>query len=451
MVKPTRVLPSFVLGLVDLALWHSVLFIVFQLRFVGRELHPSNVEAYRNLVLWFSFSLLYLFHTYGLYNRRSEPWETERITLVTALLVHSGALFALAYALGNAAFPRSVLLLSFPIQVLTIGIWRYVVWRISVARTGDRTVVAFGSPQEIKKLADKCAPGGTPALCAVVAGDADTEESLSSIPVLGRLSDLAKLPSVGELWLIMPSVPIADRVPIIERGIELGCDVALVPDLYEIALFNAKFDHYDDVPVLFLGSNRDATSIFSRVKRVLDIVLAAVGLIVAAPVMLVIAVLTWADSGLPILYVQERHGQNGKVFKLRKFRTMRQDAEKHTGPVFATKGDPRVTRLGRFLRQTRLDELPQLYNVLVGDMSLVGPRPERPVFVEQFERSIPGYRQRHGIKPGLTGLAQTVGKYDTPIEDKLRFDLLYAYSRSFHTDIAVMLRTIVTVLRRNAQ
>lgn len=445
MVKPTRVVPALVLLVVDLLIWQIVLYLTFRLRFSNQELHVSNLEAYRKLVIWFGLSLVYFFSVNGLYNRRGERWETERVRILSALSVHTISIFALAYLLGGSAFPRSVLLAAYPVQLALLSLWRYVCWRISYSSSSNEPLVVIGSAEEIEKIAAKQVDRGS-RLFGVLVGNAPHPKT---VPLLGSLDQIDSFPERA-LLLIMPSVPISERVFIMERGAASGCEVALVPDLYEIALFSANFDHYDDVPLLFVASEFKHGLLVDWMKRLFDIVVALVGLVIATPIMAVIAIMIWIDDGAPILFTQERLGQHGRIFLIRKFRTMRKDAESQTGPVLATQNDPRVTRVGRYLRKTRLDELPQLINVLVGDMSLVGPRPERPVFVKQFEEILPIYRRRRHIKPGLTGLAQTVGKYDTPPEDKLRFDLLYASSRSLYRDMVILLRTVATVLQRNA-
>jgi sugar transferase (PEP-CTERM system associated) len=190
-------------------------------------------------------------------------------------------------------------------------------------------------------------------------------------------------------------------------------------------------------------------------KRTFDVMAATVGLVLASPLMLAITIVMKFTSRDPILYHQERVGLNGRIFTVHKVRTMRQDAEAGTGPVWSQSGDSRVTPLGRILRKTRLDELPQLWNVLRGDMSLVGPRPERPSFVEQLTASIPFYGQRHVIKPGLTGWAQVRYTYGASVEDaieKLQYDLYYIKNMSMVFDLVIALETIKTVvLRRGAR
>jgi sugar transferase (PEP-CTERM system associated) len=190
------------------------------------------------------------------------------------------------------------------------------------------------------------------------------------------------------------------------------------------------------------------------VKRVLDLTLATFGLLVAAPVMAVVALLIRATSEGGVLYHQERVGQHGRVFTVHKFRSMWLNAEAGTGAVWAQADDPRIMPLGRFLRRTRLDELPQLWNILIGDMSFVGPRPERPEFIKQLTQEIPYYGQRHAVQPGLTGWAQVRYTYGASVEDalmKLQYDLFYIKNMSLSLDLFIIFSTIKTVvLRRGA-
>jgi sugar transferase (PEP-CTERM system associated) len=186
-------------------------------------------------------------------------------------------------------------------------------------------------------------------------------------------------------------------------------------------------------------------------KRTIDLTLALALAIVALPVMVLTALLVLLDDGRPVLYRQERVGENGRTFVLSKFRSMRKDAEKGGKPIWAKDGDDRVTRIGRFLRKTRLDELPQLWNVIRGDMSFVGPRPERPFFVDQLSQQIPFYQQRHAVKPGLTGWAQVKYRYGSSLEDateKLRYDLYYIKHLSVFFDLTIVFDTVKVVLFR---
>jgi sugar transferase (PEP-CTERM system associated) len=239
--------------------------------------------------------------------------------------------------------------------------------------------------------------------------------------------------------------------------------------LLEMKLDGVSFDHlasvYEELTGKIAVENlRPSWLIFSEgfrksravnsLKRLMDIALAIVGLALAFPVMLVVAAAVRLTSAGPVLYRQQRIGQHGRVFTVVKFRSMRQDAESSTGAVWARKNDSRVTPIGAILRKARLDELPQLWNVLIGDMSFVGPRPERPEFVSQLTQKIPFYGQRHVIRPGLTGWAQVRYTYGSTVEDaleKLQYDLFYIKNLSIALDLFIIFSTVKTViLRRGA-
>jgi len=186
-------------------------------------------------------------------------------------------------------------------------------------------------------------------------------------------------------------------------------------------------------------------------KRAVDVALSSVLLLLTWPLMLATAIAVRMDTSGPILFTQERVGRNGEPFTLFKFRSMRADAEKMTGPVWATQDDPRITRVGKFIRRTRLDELPQIFNVLAGHMSLVGPRPERQHFVDELAAKIPYYRQRHIVKPGVTGWAQINYRYGSTFEDslqKLQYDLFYIKNQSLVFDFSILFNTVKIVILR---
>ncbi len=184
-------------------------------------------------------------------------------------------------------------------------------------------------------------------------------------------------------------------------------------------------------------------------KRIFDIIVSLLGILILSPLFLLAAILIKSSSKGPILYKQIRVGQKGKLFEIYKFRSMKMDAEKECGPVWAKKDDDRLITVGKFLRMSRIDELPQFFNILKGDMSLIGPRPERPVFVEKFKEMIPDYEKRLLVKPGITGLAQVWHKYDETIKDvrkKIKYDVLYIKKLNFGTDVRIFLRTFLVVL-----
>ncbi len=222
----------------------------------------------------------------------------------------------------------------------------------------------------------------------------------------------------------------------------------LVPDFYTIIGGMARTEHIYGLPLIeVLPEPMPAWE--QSTKRLLDVLFSAVVLLGGLPVWLFVAALIRLTSPGPSIYRQQRVGQHGRTFTMYKFRTMRRDAEAATGPVWAREDDPRYTPIGRFLRKTRLDEAPQLWNVLRNEMSLVGPRPERPFFVEQLAEEIPLYRRRHRVKPGITGWAQVKWKYDESLEDvrqKVKYDLFYIENMSLRMDLKILFRTFRTAV-----
>jgi exopolysaccharide biosynthesis polyprenyl glycosylphosphotransferase len=270
------------------------------------------------------------------------------------------------------------------------------------------------------------------------------------LPVLGKYSDLPHLISlhrVGGLIISHESSSHNEILRILSYVAEFPLTIFIVPDLYDAATGHFKTNTVHGIALKELFPEH-MPAWEANLKRLLDITASALGLLITFPLLIVTALLIRLDSKGPVLYTQERVGQYGRIFLLYKLRTMRQDAEA-AGPQWASENDPRVTRLGRFLRKTRLDEIPQLWNVLVGDMSLVGPRPEREHFINQLRNEVPLYLQRLKMKPGLTGWAQVKHHYDSNLEDvktKVLFDLWYFENMSLPLDLVILIRTVWVVL-----
>jgi len=227
-----------------------------------------------------------------------------------------------------------------------------------------------------------------------------------------------------------------------------GIGLKIVPDLYEILSGQARTSQLYGIPLIDIMPEL-MPEWEKKLKRISDITISLLILIVTLPLDILVSILIKLDSPGPILFKQDRIGMNNKIFRIYKFRSMFKDAEKHTGPIWSRKDDPRVTRVGRIMRKLRIDEIPQFYNVLKGEMSLVGPRPERPYFVDMLAEQLPYYRRRLKVRPGITGWAQVKHKYDESIEDvkvKLRYDLFYIENMSFRMDIKILARTILVVL-----
>jgi exopolysaccharide biosynthesis polyprenyl glycosylphosphotransferase len=237
-------------------------------------------------------------------------------------------------------------------------------------------------------------------------------------------------------------------VDVITKTEGRGVNLKIVPDLYEILSGQARTSQIYGMPLIDIMPEL-MPEWEKKLKRLMDIFISFLILVLSSPITLLTAVAIKIDSKGPVFFKQERLGQNGKPFNVIKFRSMIQDAEKYTGPVWSKKDDPRVTRMGKFVRKVRIDEIPQMFNVLKGEMSLVGPRPERAYFVEKLSQEIPYYRRRLKVRPGVTGWAQIKHKYDESIEDvkiKLKYDLFYIENMSLRMDFKILLRTVYVVL-----
>jgi len=265
----------------------------------------------------------------------------------------------------------------------------------------------------------------------------------------GSLTDLAHRLEVDEIVVALTerrsgSMPLRQLLDCKAAGMKVY-DLAMH---FEKTLGQIRVD-YLNASWLIFGDGFNQGALRTAIKRVFDIVSAAGLCVLATPVVLLTAVLIKLESPGPVLYRQERVGQNGRTFKVTKFRSMRADAEKDGKPVWAATNDSRVTRVGQVIRRLRIDELPQLFNVLRGDMSLVGPRPERPFFVEQLTHEIPFYALRHSVKPGVTGWAQVRYAYGATVEDsqqKLQYDLYYVKNHTLFLDLVVLFETVGVVL-----
>ncbi len=293
----------------------------------------------------------------------------------------------------------------------------------------------------------------SPHLGYQVVGFVDDEPpgpTFEGLPVLGRTAELGDIVAEGRISEVIIALPQATRREIL--AIAAHCNdrdvsVRVFPDLFQIMTTEVSIGDLNGLPLV---SIRDVALRGWRLalKRVVDVVFSAAFLVAFAPVLLLLALLVKLDSRGPALYIQERVGLDGKPFPAIKFRSMRQDAEAMTGPVWASANDPRRTRVGRFLRRFSLDEMPQFINVLLGHMSIVGPRPERPVFVEEFARRVPRYQERHREKAGITGWAQVNGlRGDVPIEDRTAYDLWYVENWTLGLDFKIMLKTVFEMIR----
>jgi Undecaprenyl-phosphate glucose phosphotransferase len=309
---------------------------------------------------------------------------------------------------------------------------------------GDAQLEAAEAEDLMEQSAARLAADGAMARAYLHSGSPDTPgpdlEALEErFPRLGEVDAIAEVVAregVQELFVAHPLTAGRRTVEVLRVCEDTTAAVRLVPDVLGIITHGVRMRLVGGLAVLDVGRS-SMQGVDGWLKRCMDVLGSGLGLILISPL------LTRSDSPGPILYKQERVGMDGRPFTILKFRSMPVDAEAQTGPIWATKGDPRATEWGSFMRKWSLDELPQLWNVLVGDMSLVGPRPERPHFVDRFRQDIPGYMQRHRVKAGITGWAQINGlRGECPIEERTRYDIWYIENWSLMLDVEILLRTL---------
>lgn len=281
--------------------------------------------------------------------------------------------------------------------------------------------------------------------------DENIGKNYKGMPVLGHIKEIEKIieeHGIKEVIIAVGRQYDDMLIEIIAKCEDKEVALKIIPDLYEILSGQARTMQLYGFPLISI--NPQLMTDWEKIaKRLLDIFAAVIILIVTFPIIIITAIAIKIDSKGPALFKQDRCGLNGKIFKMYKFRSMRTDAEEKTGPVWSMKDDPRITKVGKFIRKVRIDEIPQMINVFKGEMSLVGPRPERPFFVEQLSKEIPYYSRRLKVRPGITGWAQVKHKYDETIEDvktKLQYDLFYIENISLKTDILILIRTIFVVI-----
>lgn len=419
----------------DLAVLNLALMFVFYLRF-GGVLPAANFGALVDTLPWASAVAVFLFAGLGLYERNLGGFVPVMRALIPAIIGVSLATAAIAFWVRGFAFPRSVLVLGAFAQFGGVLAWRGFCWYLDRWLHGRRGLLVVGAEETVHPLLEKLL---------------DLPERLFHIRAVVDPQDpaLKRHLAGADAVVVGPGVPPSAKAKLVAACLEAGRDVYLVPELYEVMLTGARVTELEDLPVLRVEDIRMSAG-QAFLKRAVDIGVASFVLLVTGPLLILVALLVRLSSPGPVFYLQERIGLRGRSFRLLKFRTMIDDAEKETGPVLAQANDPRITRLGRMLRATRLDEFPQLLNVLKGEMSLVGPRPERPVFVDEYTRANPAYHYRHLVKPGLTGVAQVYGRYTTSPEDKLRYDLYYIRNYSLLLDLKILLRTVPVALTPSA-
>jgi len=433
----------------------------FRLGWLGPYLPNSDrtliyqlATPYVGLIFWLTFKLS------GLYRQRRGIYAVDELRrLVLAGLLALALLMASGFFVRGSEFSTKVAVvmtaLALPSLLLWRGAMRLLQVRLRQAGVGQRRVVILGTGATALKVAaimrDK--PGlGYRVLGLVREGQGRSAARVKGMPVLGAWKDLERLLAKAGADLLLVALPSA-RQEVLAKvlfAMDLpGVELVMVNDLFSMVSSPLAVDEIFGIQVFGLKRPPLDQAHNRFIKRAFDLALAVPGLLIISPLLLALALAVKLSSRGPVFYRQERLGRDNKPFGMLKFRSMKSDAEAASGPVWARKDDPRRTALGTFLRSTSLDELPQLINILLGQMSLVGPRPERPVFVKRFAKDIPRYLARHRVQAGLTGWAQVNGwRGDTSIEERTRYDLYYVENWSLLMDMVILARTLLEVFEQ---
>ena len=415
---------QFILFLIDTLLINVIFLLSFLLRY-GLPLPEKNFLPYKDNFAFLTFAYMLAFVFVRVFkNRFICHWDVlKRIFTGMALGTMFGFMLVYIFRMRWAAFPSSVFAISFPLGVAMISICNIVILRF--ANRIKKRVIIVGKEKVDNVL--------------------DNEALVEKINI-ENIEDILKHPDVDEIILCEKIHEDRQLNLLLFLLLKSKVNVAFSPSLYsDILSGNITEINSIDFLATFMG-RKSAWEEF--LIRLLDIMTALGILVSTTPIMLITAILIKRTSPGPVFYTQKRVGKDGQVFKLFKFRTMVNDAETETGPVWASNDDDRVTKVGRFLRQTRIDEVPQLLNVFKGNMSMVGPRPERPHFAK-IHKALRGIRM--AVKPGLTGLAQIRNSYDLKPQHKIKYDYLYIQKRSGLLNIYIMLKTIPVLLSRKGR
>lgn len=413
---------------IDVILFNLSVLLAFYLRF-GHTIPERNFYTYEKSAIYITVLFLlvnFLLGVYVYYNRRIS--DILFVTVLGQLLTIFG-LIMITFLGRLFAFPRSVLAYSFVISVVVLGIWRVLVFYLYLHFTPNQRVAVFSDEEEL------------PAIVQNFNSTKNNKHKVVCVVTDHFLSNAEKVLPDIDIFYLTKSLSDDDRRAVVDLALKHEKQIMLTSTFDNLLMLYPSMMNFEDESVMGLRGFR-LTPENAFFKRVFDIVVALILFIIASPIMLVTAILVKLTSPGPIIYKQTRITLNQKEFSIYKFRTMRSDAESKSGPMLAKANDSRITPIGKYLRKLRLDELPQIVNVLKGDMSIVGPRPERPYFVDQFNAEEPHYYLRHNVRAGITGYAQVYGKYASDYHSKLKFDLLYIKSYSMFLDFKILLQTI---------
>jgi len=437
--------------IVDILLINIGFYFSFIIRF-GLKIPYYNFSAYTSLALVVTIIYIASNYVFEVYDVKGQKAEDLFEALFQAVGFSTLLLIALAFIARKFSFPRSVILISFIINYVLLFFSKVLLSKIIPLFPNKERILIVGKRNDIKKFLERVKSSELKReeiVGCVVETNGNNGDNVNCT-ILGEVKDIPHL--IKELHIhrivVVSTSSYRTYTENLHNNAEDNVRIDVLPGIYEILIGKLQFTTLGDVPLIRLTRNGPPPW-YDPLKRIIDVVASLFILIITFPLSLLAIIAIKLDSKGPVIFKQKRVGKNGKLFTIYKFRTMVPNAEADTGAVLAAKNDPRTTRIGRILRRYRIDEIPQLINVIRGEMSFIGPRPERPEFVERFKHQIENYDERHSIKPGITGLAQVYGGYDTPPDIKLKYDLFYIYNRSFTLDLKILLLTVRTLFFGN--
>jgi exopolysaccharide biosynthesis polyprenyl glycosylphosphotransferase len=458
MNRRPRYLATVILVALDAGFVAVAFYLAHRLRVLSEYPPPQNIQNFRfylPMLLAQEVCIIGMFFFYKLYHRKRSTSHLDEVAAIFGA-VSVGTTIATAaisfFFKSDFDYPRLMIVYAWALTFVLVALARTaharLQWSLQARGFGETKVLVVGGGETGQMIANAIqkSPGLGYRLVGVV-DDKPTNGEFSA-PWLGPTAQLGELIDryqVGEVFVGMPEASHQKILQIISNAQRDQVGIKVFPDIFQIIASPVGIGDLNGLPMVTV---RDVALRGWRLtlKRIVDVLIAACALVFTSPVMLLSAMLIKLDSPGPVFYTQVRMGLDARPFKILKLRSMHSDAEM-AGPGWTVKGDPRKTRLGAFLRRFHIDELPQFINVLLGDMSVVGPRPERPVFVEQFRRLVPRYMERHQEKAGLTGWAQVNGlRGDTSIVERTKYDLYYIENWSLLFDFKIILRTLWVLL-----
>ncbi|GAA0366519.1 sugar transferase [Alkalibacterium iburiense] len=412
----------------DVVIFHLSFVLSFLVRY-DWNIPQFNYIAYESARPFIFIAFIFLnimFGNYVMYNKQRTDFVylTVIVQFFMSILIMAMTFFGRWFT-----FPRTIILISFVISSVLLTIWRLIVFQLYLKVDGTKNVLVIGDEISCKRAIFN------------INQAKNNRHKVTAVAIDNYIENVQSSINQVDIVYIAKHIDEKVRTEIYELVIRNNKQLFLSTSFENLVLINPNIMNIEDESIIEINEFKISPE-EDLIKRVIDFLISLAMIIVTSPIMIITAIIIKLTSKGPILYKQVRITKNQREFNILKFRTMSATAERDSGPVLASANDTRVTTVGKYLRSLRIDELPQLFNVLKGDMSLVGPRPERPFFVEQFINENKYYDLRHNIRAGITGFAQVYGKYASDFNSKLNFDLLYIQKYSLLFDIKIMLQTI---------